>query len=489
MESDAIRRKRKQIGQVFTPPELVTLMLDFSGYRSGDILRRHVMDNSCGDGAFLSEIVRRYCQDYGRRSSDKDRLKCELETYIHGIEIETETHRQCLRRLDDIAAQFGMHNVNWDVIQANALHVRQYDGSMDFVVGNPPYVRVHNLQDNYDDVKQYTFADKGMTDLFIVFFEIGFRMMRPNGRMVLITPGSWLSSKAGLSLRNYLLASHKLKKVIDLGHFQAFEGVTTYTLISYFENQPEGEGLEFFSFDEQMGSPHFEARLLEKDYTISGHFYLGNLQQLNSLRKIKSGHYACAVKVKNGFATLADKVFIGNVPVSPITIDILKASTGTWKRGLFPYTQTGKPLTWPEIEQFPSVARYFLSHREELTKCNNASTWYLYGRTQALHDVYQPKVAVNVLVRDIGSLKLKYVAPGKGVYSGLYVLGISPQSIRTMLETDDFFNYIALLRNYKSGGYYTFSSKALEQFINYQINQQNGRHEERSIPAFCGTFF
>ncbi len=84
------------------------------------------------------------------------------------------------------------------------------------------------------------------------------------------------------------------------------------------------------------------------------------------------------------------------------------------------------------------------------------------------------KVAINTLIRDSSSLKINFVAAGRGLYSGLYVLGASETQIRPLLEQDDFLNYITLLRNYKSGRYYTFSSKALEQYLNYQLNLRYG---------------
>lgn len=93
----------KQDGQVFTPSETVKQMLDICAYRLPEkILRKHIMENSCGDGAFLCEIVKRYCTAFFQTSKDTDRLKNELETYIHGIEINKESHANCLYNLGKI---------------------------------------------------------------------------------------------------------------------------------------------------------------------------------------------------------------------------------------------------------------------------------------------------------------------------------------------------------------------------------------------------
>lgn len=48
----------KNRGQVYTPKYLVNIILDIGGYSGKKILKKHVIDNSCGNGAFLCEIVK-----------------------------------------------------------------------------------------------------------------------------------------------------------------------------------------------------------------------------------------------------------------------------------------------------------------------------------------------------------------------------------------------------------------------------------------------
>ena len=205
----------KQHGRVYTPDYLVKLILDFGGYNGNRILNKHTIDNSCGDGAFLKEIVNRYCTTFLSQSNNLSILKQELETFIHGIEMDADECKACVLNLNNTVSAFGLTDVLWDIINANTLTVDRFNGKMDFVFGNPPYVRVHNLEDSYDSVKKYRFAEQGMTDLFIVFFEIGFNMLSKDGLMSLITPSSWLSSKAGNNLRKYIRHYQNLTGLID----------------------------------------------------------------------------------------------------------------------------------------------------------------------------------------------------------------------------------------------------------------------------------
>lgn len=225
----------KHSGQVFTPDFIVALMLDFCGYKGDNILRKHIIDNSCGDGAFLCVVVCRYCMKWLEDNEERSILKNHLETYIHGVEQDKVAFNNCIYNLDNIAAAFGIENVQWDIHNKDATQVECFNGKIDYVVGNPPYVRVHNLGEQYAKIKSYSFAERGMTDLYLVFFEIGFKMLSPTGKLCYITPSSWLNSVAAKNMRGYVKETSYLTGIIDFGHAKIFDEVMTYVLISLFE--------------------------------------------------------------------------------------------------------------------------------------------------------------------------------------------------------------------------------------------------------------
>ena len=210
----------KAYGRVYTPKFIVSLILNQIGYNTpNNVIGKHIIDNSCGDGAFLIEIVKRYCECF---AGPVEELTQHLQTYIHGIEIDFNERNKCIANLNSIISSYGVKEVDWDIICADTLSVSKYNSQMDYVVGNPPYVRVHNLDNAYNTVKSYKFANGGMTDIYLVFFEIGFNMLKPNGQLCYITPSSWLSSLAADNLRRYIVQNQNLIALIDLEHFQAF---------------------------------------------------------------------------------------------------------------------------------------------------------------------------------------------------------------------------------------------------------------------------
>lgn len=126
---------KKTLGQVFTPNWVVVEILDLIGYKGKNILCRHVMDNSCGDGAFLAVVVRRYCEAwkiYSGKSTLPDwdvLLRKELENYIHGIDIDPECCKACTANLDAVSAEYGVSGVKWNIVCGDALEIseRMYD--------------------------------------------------------------------------------------------------------------------------------------------------------------------------------------------------------------------------------------------------------------------------------------------------------------------------------------------------------------------------
>lgn len=463
-------RDIKTKGQVFTPTYLVKEILNYGGYYGTNIVCKHIIDNSCGDGAFLVEIVERYCIE--RKGTPT--LQKELETYIHGIEIDKDCWQQCIERLNEVVKPFGIHNVQWDIQCADALTITKYNGTMDYVVGNPPYVRVHNLE-NYTQVKQYTFAGKGMIDLYLVFMELGIRMLAPTGVLCEIMPSSWLTSGAGQIFRDYLRTHRQLSGIIDLEHFMPFEA-TTYTLIAQINGTKRPiENIDFCTYN---GTLHPQGTLTWKDIYIGNAFYFSPKETLKSLRAIRETICPQRVLVKNGFATLADEVFINDtLPKEKCNINILKASTGKWHKCIFPYDVYGTPLPLSLLQTtYPATYAYLLTHQEKLlARDSEREQWYLFGRTQALKDVCKSKIALNTLVHDINSIKITSVQGGEAVYSGLYILTKVPYNIiEGLLKSADFIQYVSALKNYKNGGYYTFSSTDVQCYLNYKLQQYYG---------------
>jgi type I restriction-modification system DNA methylase subunit len=109
-------------------------------------------------------------------------------------------------------------------------------GGFDVVLGNPPYVRQELLSDSKPYLQKNYAVYHGVADLYAYFFELGLKLLKPNGMLGFISSATFFKTGSGEPLRRYLKCSATLKKVVDFGDLQVFEGVTTYPAILVFQN-------------------------------------------------------------------------------------------------------------------------------------------------------------------------------------------------------------------------------------------------------------
>ncbi len=472
---------KKAKGRVYTPPNIVKNILDMVGYVGNRIPCKHIIDNSCGDGAFLKEIVRRYCTIALENFKNTETIANELAEYIHGIEIDQNAVNLCIKNLDIIVREYGIPPVRWDIRCCSTLTVDFYDNTMDYVVGNPPYVRVHNLGNSFNSVKNFSFAECGMTDLFIVFYEIGLRMLKRDGILGYISPSSFFNSVAGKRMRETFINENLLSKIVDFKHIQVFNTVTTYTTICILSKAQHDKSLDYYVYDEQQTKPHFVCNLLYSEIYIAGSFYFAEKAKLYTLKNILENPRKSKLLVKNGFATLNDGVFANNFNFkSRYIIPVIKASRGQSGSIIFPYTQSGKLIDLQTLSQDVELYSYLLQNKNKLQKrsleANHNDDWYAYGRSQAIHDTFKDKIAINTLLRNADDLKIIDAPAGVGVYSGLYIIGSKADLSNAIsaLKDTNFIAYVEALGKYKSGGYYTFSSKDVKAYLDYKLNVREG---------------
>ncbi len=123
--------------------------------------------------------------------------------------------------------------INWAIGQNDTqdeANKNVFDG-FDIVLGNPPYVR----QELFLDLKPYLAANystyHGVADLYVYFYELGLRLLKPGGRLGYISSSSFFKTSSGEPLRRLLTTACQLEVLVDFGDWQVFEGVTTYPAV------------------------------------------------------------------------------------------------------------------------------------------------------------------------------------------------------------------------------------------------------------------
>ena len=120
----------------------------------------------------------------------------EKENYRRTI-ISQESH---LRK--ELTAEYGDGVVDWRIQFAEAFVNKR--GGFDIVLANPPYIDSERMTKTNADVRKqiqrsYQFT-KGNWDIYIAFFELGFRLLNHQGVLTFITPDKWISKPFGDAL-------------------------------------------------------------------------------------------------------------------------------------------------------------------------------------------------------------------------------------------------------------------------------------------------
>jgi len=110
-------------------------------------------------------------------------------------------------------------------------------GGFDVVIGNPPYVQIQKfsgqqIQKDWESQRYETFAKTG--DIYCLFYEKGYCVLRDGGILAFITSNKWMRAAYGKKLRKFLHDKTEIEQLIDFGDSPIFSEATTYTNILLF---------------------------------------------------------------------------------------------------------------------------------------------------------------------------------------------------------------------------------------------------------------
>lgn len=479
--------KKKELGQVFTPTWAVKLVCDHCEYTAGSsILGKYVMENGCGYGAFLCEIVERYCQAYLRIHKNCGQLKNELETYIYGIEIDLFLHHRCLEELDKVAARYMSEKVNWNILHGDAIAARQqYEGKFDFVIGNPPYVSKHFLSEEIRSasVQRLPIGAYSVPDLYILFYDMGFTMLAEGGTLSLLTPKVWMRNKSGLALRTYFESQDADVRIIEFDQ-PIFDESVRVALTIYQSGSPHS-GVSQLRCDTKTGDLQLQTRQAYSCFFSLGKWYEGSPSK-QTAEILARSYRDPTISIKNSIVTMADRIFIlediGSIEPR-LLLPVIKGLTLEKKTMLFPYKYTPLsgwiPYSEIELEQeFPNTYQYLSENRAELEKrCISPRTpWYALGRSQGIVCISRDKYCATSLYNGSGNMNMTPVPAGTGVYGGGFIIEsqISFAQLKTWLSADSFWQYVQAVGNERQNGYYQITTADMHRYLSYFTGKEIG---------------
>jgi len=261
-------------------------------------------------------------------------------------------------------------------------------GGFDIVIGNPPYIQLQKMGIDADRLKEANFKTFERTgDIYMLFFEQGYKYLKAKGNLVFITGSAWLRSNYGKSLRNFFLNNTNGKILIDLSDAEVFESATVLTTIHLFKkekNQGELKALRLTKknqeFIKALASNFDNNHTVLKDLTENAWVIADAAKQHIKQKVSKQGkklkdweieiNYGIKTGLNEAFV-IADETRKQLINQDPKSAEIIKPllrgrdlgrysfkSPNLWLIGTFPTLKL-------DINKYPAVKKHLLSFGQD----------------------------------------------------------------------------------------------------------------------------
>lgn len=440
---------RKFNGAFFTPDYIVDYIINEIAPKENDVN----LDPSCGCGAFLIGLT-----DYYKRKYNKS-IKTILKENVYGSDIlEYNIHRtKLILTIYALQNEENLDEKDFNLFNQDSLRTK-WKIKFNNIVGNPPYVKFQDLSnenreflnEGWDSVKG------GAFNLYFTFFELGYNLLKENGKLGYITPNNYFTSLSGESLRRYFQDKKCVSKIVDFSHIKIFDALT-YTAITFLE-KTINDTILYDRIGSKILPEEFLNNVVDSPTNISElnqkKWRLLRSDEQNNIKTIESIGSPIGVlfNICTGIATLKDEVFfvdgtnqnkkyyikttdkgvfeIEKESVRPVyKISEFKEQNEieqNEKKIIFPYENNNgliRPISEIDFKRkYPKCFNYLESEREILLQRDKGKVlfdpFYVWGRTQGLKRTGQKLLIPTfsqfprfLLVRDEG-----FFTNGYGLY-------------------------------------------------------------------------
>lgn len=490
---------------------------------------------NCNEYINFHQVLKDFFHKYGYINLAQLELetKLQIESYVEffdfhkSVDFERKTSREIpqkelenLLKLMQIYEEFNKQEAfEWRFAFPEVLDSNGDFLGFDLVIGNPPYIRTQGLNKQISEKykQSYQTATKNY-DIYVLFVEMGLKIIKSNASINFIMPHKWLNADFGEGLRN--LVQNKAAKIIHFGDFQVFKA-STYTALHWFNHQ--AKDLQFIkspdSIQTEQEMTDFLNSITQEDLRIFAHkdldskvWNLSSDKTQNILMKIAQFTPTKDIfhKMFQGIATSKDSVYFleqcketskGLIKGYSKELDLIVEIESDFAKPLlmgssfhcyeklesdlrviFPYfkevdskgkekmslyseldLQTHFPKGYAYLKQCEQVLRARENRRFDIDK------WYQFGRAQGISEGGVTKLLMPYL-----SIKSQFAYDEKGeFYHNTKVFGLIKsvnyssldyKYLLAILNSNLMWWYITKTASVMRGGYYTYTPTYIENF-------------------------
>ncbi|MCT3091381.1 SAM-dependent methyltransferase [Lactococcus lactis] len=463
--------------QKFTPEENVKQLLNAVGY-TDNLFNKSVLENACGDGNILVEVVTRYIGDAKKNGYDILQIKEGIEKNIYGIEIDEKHRLTCISNLETIAQKNGISDIKWNILRRDTLK-NPLPLKFDFVVGNPPYITYQEIDISTRNYIRENFitCKKGKFDYCYAFIESSVSSLNEFGAMAYLIPNSIFKNVFGNQLRNFI--KEYLVEILDYRSVKVFPDAITSSSIIILDKKSKDENVKYYDIDNDTKTVIKKSSLQNKWI-----FDVGIKKE-----EVGSARFGDYFKVSNSVATLRNELYVlkefqeegDYIEYNGYMLEkeVIKraASPRALARGkneliIFPYYYDEGRLQRYNEEEFrylyPNVYKYLEDRRDELKlrDADISSQWFEYGRSQALAHLNREKILISSIFSKY--MKIYNLKTEDIPYSGFYIIqkgDIPLKEAEKILKSPKFSTYIDSIGTNANGESMRITVKDIENYL------------------------
>lgn len=213
MEIEVKQINKNKFGQYFTPEIVANFMICLANLSP----ESKILEPSCGEGIFLNLLQQKGYEN------------------LTAYEIDQELGKDfsCIKYESFVSA-----NIN---------------DKFDLIIGNPPYIRWKNLEEELKAELSYNFLwnkyFNSLCDYLYIFILKSIELLNNNGQLIFICPEYWTNTTHSNSLRNYMMENGYFEEIYHFNETPIFNNVTVSIIIfKFIKNKEKQEKIKVAKF-------------------------------------------------------------------------------------------------------------------------------------------------------------------------------------------------------------------------------------------------
>ena len=480
------------------PREKSAAITTWEAYRTR-LLGLTICDPACGSGAFLNAALQRLMEEHRLIDETLASLRGDslilsdientiLENNLYGVDINEESVEIAKLSLWLRTAQKGrkLSTLSQNIKVGNSLisdpqHAphNAFDwqqnfpqvfarGGFDIIIGNPPYVALQTMTQEsatYAKLGYESFDKNG--DLYCLFTERAYSLLRPGGLLSFIMPNKWMLTDYGKGLRAFMSRTG-LRQIINFGDVQFFKDATTYVCIFLTENAPPTPTVQALSLNRKTYhgdflteipaglSPFPATDFGAEPWSIRPPEHTAKLHQMSTCKQLRE----LPIEINYGIKTGLNEAFFIDTATrnailerDPRSAELLKpmlrgrdiaAWTNRGEQLWLINTHNGIPnqnLAPVNVEEYPAIKKHLDQYWEKLAKrTDKGITPYNLRSCVYLQQFSQPKIIYPNMT---SIFPFMYDEEGHYINDKAFILNSTEQDRELMLALTALFNSAA----------------------------------------------